>query len=189
MRTTLILLAGLFVAGFAPRSEAQQLHGEWFKVKVAANGAGLDGESKTAVKGKIKPVVFYAQLQANEGGGGDGPSYSLICMFRNEVGEYVPSGGGQLSMLDEAETFVADLYVSGPTLPLPEMEGAPNIFSVSVNGKVKTKMKNKEVKSSRFTSLGAVSYFTNETGYFLGRAKLSMSRVPESKVPFLKEEK
>lgn len=185
MRTAALafLLTGLLLATAAPKTQAQVLDGEWFKLTASADGTGVGGEPAQDVKGKLKTVVRYARFLLDEGIGS--ATYTVSIWDPTESGEWLPTSGGSLSMLGDQETFCYSGGVTFSAKPLPAIEGAPNIVSIEFNGPVKIKIKNKELKSAKISSLGALAYFTNDDTAFFGRAKLSFTRIPESKLPFV----
>ena len=104
MRIVTGLLVSLALFLSAPATAAQALDGEWFKIKLSADGTGFDTETELAAKDKVKPLVRYAQFVLAEGIGG-GPAYSIVGWAPTESGEWLVFGGGVLAMIDAAESF------------------------------------------------------------------------------------
>jgi len=180
MRITCFLLAGLLVAAAAPRLEAQALDGQWFKIVTSANGVGVNPDTMQAEKGKTGKLVRYGQFSLSEGGSG----YDVMTWAPTESGDWIPAFSGQLTMLDDDETFVVDAQIVVTTQPVPDDEGAPNILQLSFNGPVKIKIKNEELKSAKIKTLGATSVHTNDAFAFFGKGKMTLTRVPVEKLPF-----
>jgi hypothetical protein len=181
MRTASLILITLLIAALSSPADAQQLDGQWFKVVAVGNGVGVDGETGDTGKFKSKKAVRYARCSFNEGG--VGISYSLQVFNPTEEGAWVPNTGGFLNMVDDGETFVINSNITLFHRPLPDEEGAPNLLLISFNGPVKTKFKKKELKSSRISTLGATAEITSETSAYYGKAKVTLTRIPESKLP------
>jgi len=157
------------------------LDGEWFKVVVSCDGSGLPQEATEAVKDKVKPLVRYAFFSLAEGAG---LQYDITTYAPVEGGGWAADFGGTATMMDPAETFVVSGSIAVSRLPLPPGDGKPNLIQITFNGPVKTKFKNEELASASIKSLGAVSYFTNESHAFYGRGKVTLTRVPIEKLPF-----
>jgi hypothetical protein len=181
MRTPAFLLGALLVTSLATPTDAQELDGQWFKVVAVGNGVGVDAETGDTGKFKSKKAVRYARCSFNEGG--IGVSYSLQVFNPTEEGAWVPNTGGSLNMVDDGETFVLNSNINLFHRPVPDEEGAPNLLLISFNGPVKTKFKKKELKSSRISTLGATAEITSETSIYYGKAKVTLTRIPESKLP------
>lgn len=181
LRPLVPLLAALALAASAPAAPAQLLDGQWFKLVVSCDGSGLPAEATEAVKEKVKPSVHYAFFTLSEG---LGIQYDITTYSPVEGGGWAADAGGFVTMMDPAETFVANGEVVVSRVPLTPLDGAPNIIAIGFNGPAKTKVKNEELVSASIKTLGATSYFTNESHSFIGRGKVTFTRVPLEKLPF-----
>jgi hypothetical protein len=185
MRTVTLLLSALLLATTAPRLEAQVLDGQWFKMTVSFGGAGVNSATGEAEAGQIKKVVNYVQLNLAPLDAESAPTYDVKVVSITTDGTWIVSGfSGTVQMLDPQESFVRAAMIGMPTKPLDVVDGSPNVAQVTFNGPVKTKLKADALTSAKITSLGATSYFTNDTFPLYGKAKLTLTRVGAAKLPF-----
>jgi hypothetical protein len=180
MPITLSLLTVLIVTALAPASEAQLLDGQWFKVVASGKGVGLDPGTDEAEKGKTKRVVRYALLNHDESGG---VSYSVQLFNPDEAGGWDTYTLSSITMLDLDETFVLFGSVSMYHQPVPTEEGTSELLQIEFNGPVKTRIKKNELKSARISTLGATCSITDEATTYYGRGKVTLTRIPQSKLP------
>jgi hypothetical protein len=181
MRHVTLALLALLPFSATPAASAQVLDGQWFKVVISANGEGLPPEATEAEPDQVKPLVRYAYFALAEG---VGISYDVTAWTPVEGGGWSPDYDGSVTMMDPAETFVSSGSITTSRYPLSLGDGAPNLVQVNFNGPVKTKLDGEELVSASIKSLGATSYFTNDSYAFLGRGKVKLTRVPVDKLPF-----
>lgn len=181
MRHVTLALLALLPHASTPAASAQVLDGQWFKLVISADGKGLAPEASEAEADKVKPLVRYAFFALAEG---SGVTYDVTTWAPLEAGGWAPDLGGQVTMMDPAETFVSGGTITVSRFSLPLGDGDPNIVSVNFNGPVKAKLDGEALVSASIKSLGATSYFTNDSFIFLGRGKVKLTRVPVDKLPF-----
>lgn len=184
MRLASFLLVALSITALTSATQAQSLHGQWFKVVASADGYGFNPETEALEKAKVKPITRYMFFIANEGGG---PSYTGQSYAPTTDGGWVASYTSDFVMLNNDEDFLSDGYLVLLTEPISvEVDaGAPNVLILEFNATVKSKYKQEALKSSKIKSLGAVAEFFNESfDYFQGKGKCSLTRIDQSKLPF-----
>ena len=190
-----LLAVALFVLALSGSALAQSLTGEWFKATATAKGAsfefgGIDpGGDLIATKASFKKITHYVQLFEDEGFGSE--FYSAVIWVQDVEGNWFPFDSGQILFGDTDRTYVIfselTFYVSESLVGDDQQEGGGGLqgFDVEFNGPSKIKFKGEELKSAKIKSDGAVAdgSFTGD-GPFVGSAKVSLTRVDESKLPF-----
>ena len=73
------------------------------------------------------------------------------------------------------------------SVPLLDEEGGPNLVELAFNATAKLKFKGEELKSAQIRSLGVLSQFSNDSFFLFGKGKITLTRVPVEKLPFVPE--
>ncbi len=195
-RIALPSVALLALLLLAPASAAQALDGLWFKMTVAAKGAGVDQVSGDVgkIKGKVVAYMFVQLDELEPEGGASVVPYRATVYGETSPDNWTPSEVGVFFLSVGAD----ETLLTGPLLgssvieieiPLeePEIEGgASEALRVGFTAKAKVKRdKEGAVKSVSFTSYGAVIPGGSSEGEDLyGGAKVKAKSVDPSKLPF-----
>lgn len=175
----------LVLSLLVPAAAAQALEGQWFKVTGVAQGfSSIDGKTK-----KVKAKAVHYMFATSGAEGAEGGSYTLFAFARNSEGQWVEVGQlGFLAPIDEnEEIYFGELgFLLPPAVDAKGGEGGPPFtFEIEFFGKGTLKEKNGELTKAKITSTGVLSVGNlDESSFFLGGGKVTLVRVPESKLPF-----
>lgn len=182
MRVVVAWLVTLSLVVSSPAVHAQVLDDQWFKLVLSTRGSGVDSESGLVHKGKLAPLVRYARFVLD--GVAPTPNYVLQIYAPTESGGWVLENLGLLTMLDVEETYVSDATITTSVAPVADSAVESDVVQLRFNATVKVALDGDELKSAKIRSVGALSYFTDGTRTFYGKARLRMVRVPVGKLPF-----